>query len=57
MSLTLSETGFAFQARSFFRKSLLNNIFNRSADLHQIGGGHGCRFKGLSAHSCASFPE
>ena len=57
MSLTLGEARFGFQAGSFFRKSLLNNVFDRGADLHQIGGGHGFRFNRLSAHSCASFPE
>ena len=57
MSLALGEPGFGFQAGTLFRKSLLDDVFDGGADLDQVGGGHGFRFKGLSAHSCASFPE
>ena len=55
--LVFVEARFLFQTRAFFRKSLLNRIFDGGADLHEIGWWHSFRFKGLSAHSCASFPE
>jgi hypothetical protein len=57
MGLAFRDPGRGFQAGAFFRKPLLDNVFNGGANLYEIGGGHGFGFKRLSAHSCVSFPE
>jgi hypothetical protein len=57
MKLTFGEAGFLFQTGAFLRKPLLDHVLNGRADLYKIGRGHGFRFKGLSAHSCATFPD
>ncbi len=39
MRLALDKAGFRFQARALFAQALLDDVFDRGADLDQVGGG------------------
>ena len=56
MDFALGEARFLFQAGALLAEALLDDVFDRRADLDQIGRRHDHGFKRLSAHRCASFP-
>lgn len=57
MDLAFMQACFGFQARAFFGEPLLDDILDRRADLHEVGGRHRFRFERLSAHKIPSGPE